>query len=244
MVSIMIRFTPLLPLILFSFAATGADEVQSVTQERPVLVELFTSQGCANCPAANRFLAELGSDPNVITLSLAVDYWDYLGWKDTYAMSSFTKRQQDYGNSLHSRRPYTPQIIVGGQASVKGMRQKKVRKTIGQQQDHSATGPELSLTLVENHLRLTIAEGEAPVNGAVILIADYIPGVQQVSVEGGENNGKILDQVNMVTKLRPVGHWTGDAMVLDIPAMATGSCVAILQEAGPGRVLSVTRLAS
>ena len=240
----MIRFLPLLPLILFGFSASGAEQVQTVAQERPVLVELFTSQGCANCPAANKFLAELNSDPNVITLSLAVDYWDYLGWKDTYAMSSFTKRQQDYGNSLHSRRPFTPQIIVGGQASLKGVHQKKVRKTIGQQQDQSTTGPELSLTLVENHLQLTIAAGEAPAKGAVILIADYIPGVHQVSVEGGDNNGKVLDQVNIVTKLRSVGHWTGDAMVLDIPAMATGSCVAILQEVGPGRVLAVTRLAS
>jgi len=209
---------------------------------RPVLVELFTSQGCANCPKANRFLAELAEDPNVITLSLAVDYWDYLGWKDTFAMSDFTARQKEYGEHLRARRPYTPQIIIDGETLIKGTRQAKIRRTINKLAETQAQGPQISLTRENGQMRLEIAAGLAPKNGAVILIADYMPGVQQIEIAAGENEGKVLDQVNMVTRLRPIGTWSGEAVSLIIAAADAGSCVAILQEAGPGRVLAVTKL--
>ncbi|VAW00771.1 hypothetical protein that often co-occurs with aconitase [hydrothermal vent metagenome] len=238
------RLLFLLPILaLLNLVGMRADGEVAASATHPVLVELFTSQGCVNCPKANRLLAELASDPNVIALSLAVDYWDYLGWKDTFAMSDFTRRQRAYGKHLQARRPYTPQIIVDGKVLIKGINQSKIRKTIKRLSGKSATGPQISLTNIGDQMRLEISEGTAPKEGAVILIADYIPGVQKIKIAAGENKGKELDQVNMVTKLRPIGIWNGEAMTINIPAITDGSCIAILQENGPGRVLAVTRLA-
>lgn len=244
----MLKF--LLPLLLATFiissSAIGGDNASE--PDRPlVLVELFTSQGCANCPQANKFLAELAAQENVIAMSLAVDYWDYLGWKDTFAMAKFTHRQAAYRDAMQTRRPYTPQMIINGQASIKGTRENKVRKQIAKiakAQIAKAQGitPKISLTRFDDQLRLTVGAGQVPQNGAVLWMADYIPGVQQVEVAGGENAGKTLDQVNMVTNIRKIGTWSGEELVMNLPQMQTGSCIVILQEAGHGRVLAVARL--
>jgi len=227
-------------LSVFSTAFAGSPPSQ--IKNRPILVELFTAQGCVNCPKANQFLDELSKDPNVITLSLAVDYWDYLGWRDTYATSEFSQRQKEYGEAVHSRRPFTPQIILDGKVSVRATRPSKVRKAIKELVKEQIAGPGISLVREGDNMRLDIAAGEAPAGGALILIADYLPGTEQVIVEAGENMGKILDQVNMVTRMREVGRWNGEAMTLLIPAVESGSCVAILQMPGPGKVLAATRL--
>jgi hypothetical protein len=158
-------------------------------------------------------------------------------------MSQFTGRQKAYQQSLHTRRPYTPQMILGGEVSIKATRQGKVKFAIAKLAKQQAAGPDLSLTRAPDSMQLQIAAGEAPKNGAIILIADYMPGVQQVAVKGGDNAGKTMDQVNMVTNLRQIGIWTGEAMSLDIPLMENGSCVAILQANGPGKVLAIAKLA-
>jgi len=234
--------------LVFLVMAFGPSDITAETlaansNQRPVLVELFTAQGCVNCPEANRFLGELSKDPGLITLSLAVDYWDYLGWADTYAMSDFSKRQKEYGEAVHSRRPFTPQIIIDGKASVRATRPEKVRRIIRDIAKEQAAGPKMSMVRDGKQIRLDIAAGDAPKGGAVIFIADYIPGTETVNVKSGENRGKTLEQVNMVTRLRKIGHWNGEAMSLELPLMQTGSCVAILQEPGPSKVLAVTRLA-
>ncbi|MBL4617832.1 MAG: DUF1223 domain-containing protein [Robiginitomaculum sp.] len=235
----MIKFllAPFIVISLFSAAVTASEP-----EQRPVLVELFTSQGCANCPGANEFLAGLSERKDVIAISLAVDYWDYLGWKDTYAMSEFTKRQAVYGKTLHTRRPYTPQVIINGQTSVKGTRKRKVLKAIKAAQKNLTAAPEISFVRLSDKMQLSIGAGEVPKAGVAIIIADYMPGVQHIEVTDGDNSGKTLDQVNMVTKLHQVGVWNGEAMVIDLPLVQSGSCVVILQEAGQGKVLAAGRL--
>ena len=235
----MIKFllAPFIVISLFSAAVTASEP-----EQRPVLVELFTSQGCANCPGANEFLAGLSERKDVIAISLAVDYWDYLGWKDTYAMSEFTKRQAVYGKTLHTRRPYTPQVIINGQTSVKGTRKRKVLKAIKAAQKNLTAAPEISFVRLSDKMQLSIGAGEVPKAGVAIIIADYMPGVQHIEVTDGDNSGKTLDQVSMVTKLHQVGVWNGEAMVIDLPLVQSGSCVVILQEAGQGKVLAAGRL--
>src|SRR5258707_10194269 len=90
------------------------------------VVELFTSQGCSSCPEADKVLGELARDPNVIALSLPIDYWDYLGWKDTLADSRFTARQKAYSRARGDRDVYTPQVIVNGSAHVIGSDRRKI----------------------------------------------------------------------------------------------------------------------
>jgi len=235
----MMRFLliPFIAISLFSTAVTA-----SGSDQRPVLVELFTSQGCANCPAANKFLAGISDREDVIVLSLAVDYWDYLGWKDTYAMSEFTKRQAVYGKTLHTRRPYTPQVIINGELSVKGTRKRKVLRAIKSVQKKLPPAPEVSFVRLSDKMQLTISAGNVPKEGVAIIIADYMPGVHHIDVTGGDNEGKTLDQVNMVTKLHQVGVWNGEAMIIDLPLAQEGSCIVILQAAGQGKVLAVSKL--
>jgi hypothetical protein len=235
----MIKFllAPFIVISLFSAAVIAAEP-----EQRPVLVELFTSQGCANCPGANKFLAGISDREDVIVLSLAVDYWDYLGWKDTYAMSEFTKRQAIYGKTLHTRRPYTPQVIINGELSIKGTRKRKVLKAIKAVQKKLPPAPEISFVRLSDKMQLTISAGNVPKEEIIILIADYMPGVQHIEVTDGDNSGKTLDQVNMVTKLHQVGVWNGEAMVIDLPLVQSGSCVVILQAAGQGKVLAAGRL--
>src|SRR5690606_23996855 len=95
---------------LFLCAAIGAAQAA----DRPVVVELFTSQGCSSCPPADRFLGELAARPGVIALGLHVDYWDYIGWKDPYARRAHTERQRDYSRTLNQRYVYTPQMVING----------------------------------------------------------------------------------------------------------------------------------
>ncbi len=248
----MIRILFILPLLLLAYfvpahakepASKEGEAHESIIRQTTVLVELFTSQGCNHCPKANRFLTKLAKDPNILPLSFSVEYWDYLGWKDTFAMSDFTKRQRAYVHALQLRNLYTPQMIIDGRISIKGTKQRKVKYLIEAITETPVQGPKLSFQQDGKTLHLRVGAGNAPAGGAVILIADFIPGVQKIQVLSGENTGQIVDQVNVVTRLRTLGPWTGGAIEFDIaPPKNARACVAILQEPGPGRVLAIARL--
>jgi len=108
--------------VLFSLIATGLISLAlpSAKADPRAVIELFTSQGCSSCPAADQLLAELQADPSVIPLSLPIDYWDYLGWKDTLALPGHTKRQKAYSHVRGDREIYTPQVVVNGIAQAIG----------------------------------------------------------------------------------------------------------------------------
>ncbi len=210
-----------------------------------VVVELFTSQGCPNCPDANAFLADLAQQENVIALSFAVDYWDYLGWRDTFAMPAFTARQYAYGKALKYSRIYTPQIVLNGRKIYKGMHQSKIRKAIEQNASH--TGPvDTDVPAVKARLnakgQLVLDIAGKPSGKVAIWLAAYTPGTQSIEVRGGENKGKSLVQVNMVSGMTKLADWDGNPVHMVLPMPGEGGCAILLQAEALGPILAAAKV--
>ena len=205
----------------------------------PVVVELFTSQGCNSCPPADALLEELTSQPGVITLSLHVDYWDYIGWHDPYASPVMTERQQSYARSLRSPYVYTPQILVDGQVHLVGSHRDKVRQAI----DKAAKrGKPVDVQVIRNGGdKIVIPAGHAPDDGATVWLAIY-DGVHETDVRKGENAGQAIRNVHVVRELVDLGTWIGEAMEipLDLSAAAAqgrAGCAVLVQQGRTGPIL-------
>ncbi len=229
---------------VWTLAATGA--AQDVAPSKPaVVVELFTSQGCPNCPKANAFLADLSTQDDVIALSFAVDYWDYLGWSDTFAMPAFTARQYAYGKALAYPRVYTPQIVINGGKIYMGVHQAKVRKAVDHQLNQDPNSVQAT-PVVKAHLnadgKLVLDVEGGGVDGTAIWMAAYTPGTQTVKVMGGENKGKELVQVNMVTSMTKLADWTGGHTRMVLPMPSEGGCAILLQGANQGPIIAAVKV--
>jgi len=205
----------------------------------PIVVELFTSQGCNSCPPADEFLGELAGRPGIIALSLHVDYWDYIGWQDPYASPASTARQRDYVKQLGLRYVYTPQMIIDGHADVAGLQRRKVLRTIeAAAADHKALQVRFERT---NGGRIVIPEGHAPEGGAAVWLAVY-DGGHETQVPRGENAGRKLRNYNVVRELTQIGTWRGARLEIPLDmasAAAEGrdGCAVIVQKRPAGRVL-------
>ncbi|MCZ8079750.1 MAG: DUF1223 domain-containing protein [Rhodobacteraceae bacterium] len=206
-----------------------------------VVVELYTSQGCASCPPADEFLAELATHKEVIPLALHVDYWDYIGWEDSFAQAAFTERQKMYARAVKSRLIYTPQMIIGGVDRVEGNTPDAVVNLIGK---HLAVERTVQVTIERQGERVVIrAVAEPPLSGgAVVQLVRYMPAAE-VAIERGENAGRLVTYRNIVTEWTKVADWPGLAP-LEIEAAAPGDApvVVIVQEPGPAAVLAAARL--
>jgi len=179
------------------------------------VVELFTSQGCSSCPPADRILAELARDPNVLAMSLPVDYWDYIGWKDTLAEPSYTQRQEAYAKSSGRGQVYTPQAIVNGLADAVG----SDRRQIEQAAATTAKRPgvlSVPLSIVEQGDAVDISIGAAPAgaprSAGVYLLA--LATKRTVTIERGENAGATITYSNVVRGMTKIGEWSGSPMTL------------------------------
>ena len=215
----------------------------ALAQSGPVVVELYTSQGCSSCPPADALLADLAAIPEVMPLALHVDYWDYIGWKDRFAQPHFTDRQKAYARAARSRMIYTPQMIVGGVTQVEGTDAAAVMAAIARQPE--ATG--FSLTARRQGDSITIlAEGpnqqlDLP-EGLKLQLVNYLPS-ETVAIEHGENAGHVVEYRNIVTSWSLIGEWDGAApLALEARAPGDGPAVVILQYPGPGPILATARV--
>jgi hypothetical protein len=208
--------------------------------ERGVVVELFTSQGCSACPPADRMLAELAEREGVIALALHVDYWDYIGWKDSFAQPRFTQRQKAYARANHDRSVFTPQIIVGGQDRVMGAKAMKVMDLLAA---HAQAPQPVSLSLSRDAGTLTVAlSAERAMGPSDVQLVRYTPS-STVHIKRGENAGRTFDYANVVTDWQVLGRWDGQAPLrLNVDVEGDRPIVVIVQEAGHGRVLAAARL--
>jgi len=210
----------------------------------PVVVELFTSQGCSSCPPADAFLGELAEQPGVIALSMHVDYWDYIGWADPFADPKMTERQRDYSRALSSRYVYTPQMVIDGQHDVVGSHKDDVR---GRIEEAAAQKKPLELRfLPEDGGKVVIPAGHAPDGGAPIWLAVY-DDAHETEILRGENRGKTLRYSHVVRELEQIGTWNGAAMEipLDLPAAAQrgrDGCAIIVQAGRGGPVLGAVAM--
>ncbi len=227
----------LVALVAVEHWPASADVGMSTTA--PVVVELFTSQGCSSCPPADALLEELTSQPGVITLSLHVDYWDYIGWHDPYASPVMTGRQQSYARSLRSPYVYTPQILVDGQVHLVGSHRGKVLQAI---EKAAKRGKPVDVQVIrDGGDKIVIPAGHAPDDGATVWLAIY-DGVHETDVQKGENAGQAIRNVHVVRELVDLGTWTGEAMEIpldlsDAAAMGRAGCAVLVQQGRTGPIL-------
>ncbi len=234
----MIRNTSaLLPAIALIALLSGVGAL--LAGPRDVVVELYTSQGCSSCPPADELLGKLARREGVIPLALHVDYWDYIGWKDTFGRPEYSARQKAYARAAGRRMVYTPQMIIGGVHDVVGSKPMEVLDRIEEMQK-AGERVKLAIELVGNELRIS-AEAPRPERMDVQLVR-FLPKAR-VAIRAGELAGKELEYTNIVTAWEKIGKWDGRAPLRmtrkidgDLPL------VVIIQKEGPGPILAAERL--
>ncbi len=215
--------------------------VAAQPQPGPVVVELFTSQGCSSCPPADALLMELSTREDVLPLALHVDYWDYIGWPDKFASPKFTKRQKAYAHHAGRSMIYTPQMIIGGQTDIAGFKPVETMAAIDAHKT-LAKQAELSVSRTGDRLEVSMApHGKGP--GAVRVVLVRFTPHARVTIRGGENTGRVMDYVNIVTQWTPLAEWEGTAPArLEAPYPGDDEGAVLLQADGPGPVFAAARV--
>jgi hypothetical protein len=187
--------------------------------EPRAVVELFTSQGCSSCPPADKIIGELAKDPSVIAMSMPIDYWDYLGWKDTLADARFSARQKAYSHMRGDRGVYTPQVVVNGSAHVLGSDRAGIESAIGDtRKAEGVMSVPITMTQTGGQINVSVAaskNGRAAMHGEVWIcsISKAVP----ISIGRGENSGREITYHNVVRNLLKVGDWDGNPGSWTVP---------------------------
>lgn len=225
--------------LLSALAAVLSLTGPAIAEDRPVVVELFTSQGCSSCPPADALLGQLASRDDVIALALHVDYWDYLGWADEFADPAFTQRQRLYAKAAKSRTIYTPQMIVGGEDHIVGYKPKELSALI---QRHAARPQAVDLSVTREAGVLKIVGVGAMAGKMSVHLVSFDP-LRSVDIKRGENAGKRLDYFNVVTGWTVVASWDGSApLQVEVPAPDSENAVVLVQKAGAGPIMAAARV--
>lgn len=179
-----------------------------------VVVELFTAQGCVTCDKAAQPFADLAQAPNIAALTFPVDYWDYLGWRDTLAKAAFTERQKAYERRLGLRDVYTPQVVVDGQAQAPGDDGQAVKDLVDKARHDLVHGPALKL---DRDGRLRVEGGAHLHGGAGVWLMRYDPKTIEVQVKAGDNRGATVSERNVVREMVRLGAWRGASTAFKLP---------------------------
>jgi len=211
--------------------------VASFAAERPVVVELFTSQGCSSCPPANAYLNEMVKQRrDVLALAFHVTYWDRLGWKDPFSLAAATDRQAVYGRRFGDG-SYTPEMVVDGAASAVGSDRSQVGSAIENARRNGQTAAAVNVTKSGEQLSIEVGAGAG--NARVLLIGfDH---EHTTAIGRGENGGRTLTEANVVRSIRAVGQWSGTALRLN-ERFPEGQDAAVVLEAPDGRIIGASRL--
>jgi hypothetical protein len=213
---------------------------------QPILVELYTSQGCSSCPQADVILGQVKGREDVVALSFNVDYWDYIGWRDTLARHENTLRQQAYEKVLPTHRVYTPQLVIDGIKDVVGNQRADVLDAIAKRSS-AVQGKRLHVAITQSggtiEVRIGALAGAKP---ATVWLA-HTASARTVNIGSGENSGRVITYHNVVRGFSAVGKWSGEAVTLELPARAapgeTTDGVAVwVQSDNTGPVLGAAQL--
>ncbi len=210
-------------------------------EQRPVVVELYTSQGCSSCPPADEMLQELLRRTDVITIALHVDYWDYIGWKDEFGNPAHSERQRAYADAGRRNTVYTPEMIVNGQTDIVGAKPMALAEAIA---EHKTRPRQAALTVARNGNRLHIAvQAEAALKGPFDV---HVLGLTQSAtthITRGENRGKTIEYSNIAHGWKVVGQWDGQSPLdLDVGAPSDDPAVVLIQQAGAGAIIAAARV--
>jgi hypothetical protein len=204
--------------------------------ERPIVVELFTSEGCSSCPPADKLLAELANRPDVLALSFHVDYWDRLGWKDPYSSREATQRQNRYARLLDLAAVYTPQIVVEGKWQAVGSDHADVEHALDlARRSHK----EIPVTLALDHGRAQVKLGAAGDVASASLLLIGFDRRHVTAVKRGENGGRTLTHVDVVRGIEEIAQVKSSPGEIEVPVRWQCDRIAAVVQAADGRILGV-----
>lgn len=229
-------------LIWWGAAIAGPAHEPAAPPPRPVLVELFTSQGCPLCPAANQYLGELDQREDVIALGFGVTYWDVYGWEDTYARPEFTERQRTYRDRLEVPRIYTPQFVIDGAAEASGAQTEALRSALERRRMAMAAHVDVTSEALGNGNHRIRVLGTVPDDGeADVWLAVFRPGWHVVNIEGGQNAGLAMRLYNPVQALLHLGEWQSGVAYFGASLPRGSSAVVIVQAPDGGPVFGAAQ---
>ncbi|MGE5564898.1 MAG: DUF1223 domain-containing protein [Parcubacteria group bacterium] len=226
----------------FSFIVLALGALSTPAAARPpVIVELFTAQGCSACIKANAHVAALAEQKGVLPLTFSVDYWDYLGWTDSYARPEFTDRQKAYARRLGLREVYTPQVIVDGRHQVGGNQPGKVDSLVKQALRTPVDPPDM--LYMENGKIAVGSSRHPPRGGGEVWLVRYDPRRTVVEVKKGDNKGETVEERNVVRQLVRLGRWRGRATAFRLPPADEDGLetVVLVQQRDGGRIVSALK---
>jgi hypothetical protein len=220
--------------VLLAFSLSVGYVAAAGAETRPVVLELFTSEGCSSCPPAEAIVNELAQRPNVLPLSFHVDYWNDLGWPDRYSLAGATERQRVYARMLHRSSVYTPQVVIDGSRDIVGSQRAAVMEAVSGRRDGVATSVSVSGGTIQIHVG---AGSEAAT--ADVLLLGYLREAT-TPIGRGENSGRTLKESNIVLWLHELGRWNGkprefEMNVRGLPENVTDIAV-LVQSAGQGAI--------
>jgi hypothetical protein len=198
--------------------------------EPRAVIELFTSQGCSSCPPADKLLGELSRDPTLLTLSLPVDYWDYLGWKDTLALHGHSVRQRAYSIARGDREVATPQAVINGVIAVVGSDKAAIERAVAttRRQDAPLALP-VTMAVADGKVTVNIPAGSDQHGSAEVWLCP-ITNTAQIAIERGENRGHTLAYTNVVRRWVKLGDWNGKAETFSVPLVSLPNADFSLQD--------------
>jgi hypothetical protein len=188
---------------------------QSAQGEPRAVIELFTSQGCSSCPPADKLLGELAADSSLVAISVPIDYWDYLGWKDTLADPHNTVRQKAYAHARGDGQVYTPQVVVNGSLHALGSDKLAIERAIAESRKNGGK-PVLPVTLAPTDGQLVVAVADGAETRAEVWLCGLMKAVT-IAIGRGENKGRTITYHNVVRRWVKLGDWTGKAHSWTVP---------------------------
>lgn len=233
---------PLAPALMSPEIPGPLVPIQALTSSRPIVVELFTSEGCSSCPPANAYLAELARRPQLLALSFHVDYWDYIGWQDRFADPANAERQRAYAKAKGKAIVYTPQVVIAGAIPVIGSDRRAVEGGLEAAQNRKAMAEPSLVRDAAGAIHLRLPATPLSVPAALWFVTYSRQGASDVTA--GENEGRRMESVNIVRSLRRLGQWDGGILsqTIDLTpdeiAAAPDACAIIANEAEFGPVVA------
>jgi hypothetical protein len=224
----------LLSLAILSFAAPAV----VAFARPPVVVELFTAQGCASCGRANTYVGGLAGEKGVLPLTFAVDYWDYLGWKDTFAKPEFADRQRAYAKRFGVPEVFTPQVVVDGRAQTAAVKPEAVEALVREAKRGALDPPQMRW---RGDTYVAVGSGKRPRGGAGVWLIRYDPRENDTEVKDGDNRGHKVAERNVVVQLERLGAWKGRPVLLKLPQAPEDGLksVVVVQGDNGGKILGV-----
>ncbi len=226
---------------IFSAAAPA-----TAAESAPIVVELFTSQGCSSCPPADELLGRLAKQPGIVALSHHVDYWNYLGWADPFSSKAATYRQRDYAMAMRQSGVYTPQIVINGRRGEVGSHTRAIDAAIAEARAKPLAAIVTLEKLPGRKVRIAIEASNSAQTGDVWLV--LYDKQHATKILRGENSGKTLTYHHVVREMRPAGRYSGAKMELAVSAAGErgeprGFAAVLLQQGKGGPLLAAAAIA-